>query len=166
MYICYSVCRKERAYTEIMLEHMESMGLAVREKEIDKASESTYPELCEAVEKSSGVIVLLTEGLLTDIEVLVELDVIKRMFEKKGKKVITLSYGINQLQLPKRLQWLGSTKFFMMENEEDIGEGISFAAKESPESRVRDMQLKVQLQIAERCVSFALSELAKNTGSK
>jgi hypothetical protein len=145
-----------------MLAHMEKMGLAAGHGAIDKASESTYPELCESVQKSEGVIVLLTKGLITDLEVLVELDVIKRMFEKKGKKVITLSYGITGSELPKRLQWLGSTEFFVMENEENISEGIFFAAGRCSGSRIKDTQLQMQLQIAERCVSLALSEIKGN----
>jgi hypothetical protein len=52
----------------------------------------------------------------------------------------------------------------MLENEENSTEIISFVADKFPENMIRDKQLKFRLQIAERCVSLALSEIAGSAG--
>lgn len=125
MYICHSLNKRETNAKAVIC-HMENWGFETSSvyENNELFLESDYHQIWKHIEMEKGVLIVLTSYLITDIEALIELDIIKRLFKDGKVKVFTFSYGIALEELPERMEWLKETNLMQIDGSEAIYEGI------------------------------------------
>lgn len=135
MYICHSFNKKE-TNAKAVLYHMENWGLVMPHvyEDNSRIMESDCNQIRSVIEKEKEILIILTPYLITDLEALIELDIIKNLFMSGTIKVFTFSYGIAEEELPKRMEWIKETEVLQIEGTEAVYEGICHMTESHLES--------------------------------
>ncbi len=82
--------------------------------------ETDYYAMTNVLSKHRYMVIVVTKELLGDISVLVELEIISKLFETGRIKVFTVLCNIGQEDLPDRVKWLKNTYVLEVKTAGDI----------------------------------------------
>lgn len=127
MYLCYA-SEKVDNMVDIVCCHMQGWGIPlvnVCETGYQEVlRESNYYELYERIVKEDYVIIFLTKNLLQDVQALVELDIIKKLYLRHKVKVVALMNKGEEISLPERVSWLQELEIVKINCEKDMRKAV------------------------------------------
>lgn len=132
MYICFDESRRgnaQRHVADAAKYRMEKMGLSVFST---RSSDESAPDmlLCDVdyngittfIRREEYILIVLTPGLLTNVSMLPELDIIQKLFQSGKIKVYVILRQLRQEEIPKRLLWVRKALLYQKEDMSDIYE--------------------------------------------